>query len=98
MEFPDDFKPEAIRIGNRWIGMFTLPWAHQKAVKDPQTKEIARYETELEAFKAATAVMCQHFRNKTRGWGDRLAPGQLSDIERVFGPTKKKRRKGKAGR
>jgi hypothetical protein len=99
-DFPEDFKPEAVKVGNRWIGFFTLPWARQKPVRDPRTKEVCRYETELEAFTAATAVMCHHFRNKTRGWGDRIDPGSVGEIEKVFGAgaTKKKRRMGKAGR
>lgn len=73
MEFnyPEDLKPYAQKVGNRWVGKFDLPWRRKQTVKDPKTKRIVKFDTEHEAKDAAAAVMCWHFRNKTTGWSGR---------------------------
>jgi hypothetical protein len=94
--FPRDFKPEARRVGNTWVAIFTLPWKHEHFVRDLKTKEVCRFDTEFEAFTAATAVLCQHFRDKTRGLTNGISH-QTAEIEAVFGKQRKKKRTVKIG-
>lgn len=91
IQFPDDFKPEAMKIGSKWVAIFSLPWKHKHFVRDPKTKQVERFDTEFEAFTAATAVICTHFRDKTRGFTDGIQK-QAAEIEKVFGHAPKKRR------
>lgn len=83
--FPRDFHPEAVKSGNRWMACYTVPWMHNHVLRDPVTKEVQRFDTELEAFKAATAMMCRQFRDKTRGWKNAPGIGITAEIEKVFG-------------
>lgn len=84
VDFPKDMKPEAIKAGNRWIAVYSVPWKHNSVVKDGN--KISRFDTELEAFVAASAMLCHQFRNKTRGWGEGISA--TNEMEAVFGKKK----------
>lgn len=65
MPILDDLKPIVSKQGTYFYAAYRVPWGKRIVMKDGRAEP---FDTEFQAFKAATYACFAEFRNKTDGW------------------------------